>query len=51
MAARINLGMIRYRHEIVRALIAEGHSVSAGNYLEVLEEDDQAQGTDQIKDD
>jgi hypothetical protein len=51
MAARINLGMIRYRHEIIRALIAEGHSVSAGNYLEVLEEDDEAQGTDQIKDD
>ena len=51
MAARINLGMIRYRHEIVRALIAEGHSVSTGNYLEVLGEDDQAQGTDQIKDD
>jgi hypothetical protein len=43
--------MIRYRHEIIRALIAEGHSVSAGNYLEVLEEDDEAQGTDQIKDD
>jgi hypothetical protein len=51
MAARINLGMIRYRHEIIRALIAEGHSVSAGNYLEVLGEDDQAQETDQIKDD
>jgi hypothetical protein len=51
MAARINLGMIRYRHEIVRALTAEGHSVSEGNYLEVLGEDDQAQGTDQIKDD
>jgi hypothetical protein len=49
MAARINLGMIRYCHEIIRALIAEGHSISAGNYLEVLEEDDEAQGTDQIK--
>jgi len=51
MAARINLGMVRYRHEILRALVAEGHSISTGNYLEVLAEDQEATGTDQIKDD
>lgn len=51
MAARINLGMVRYRHEIIRALIAEGHSIRGGDYLEVLSADDEAQGTEQIKDD
>jgi hypothetical protein len=51
MAARINLGMVRYRHEILRALVAEGHSVHTGNYLEVLAQDQEAIGTDQIKDD
>jgi hypothetical protein len=51
MAARINLGMVRYQHEILRALVAEGHSITPGNYLEVLAEDEQATGTDQIKDD
>jgi hypothetical protein len=30
MAARINLGMVRYQHEIIRALVAEGHSISTG---------------------
>lgn len=51
MAARINLGMVRYRHEILRALVAEGHSINAGNYLVVLAEDQEATGTDKIKDD
>jgi len=51
MAARINFGMIRYRHEIIRALMAEGHSVLGGDYLEVLDSDDEAECTDQIKDD
>jgi hypothetical protein len=32
MAARINLGMLRYQHEIERALIREGHIVQPGNY-------------------
>jgi hypothetical protein len=50
MAARINFGMIRYRHEIIRALMAEGHSVHGGDYLAVLNDDDEAHGTDQIKD-
>jgi hypothetical protein len=31
MAARINLGMKRYRHEIIRGLIREGHNVKTGN--------------------
>ena len=31
MAARINLGMMRYRHEILRALVAEGHTITPGN--------------------
>jgi hypothetical protein len=51
MAARINLGMVRYRHEIIRALIAEGHSIKGGDYLEILNIDDEAHGTEQIKDD
>jgi hypothetical protein len=50
MAARINFGMIRYRHEIIRALMAEGHSVHGGDYLAVLNDDEDAHGTDQIKD-
>jgi hypothetical protein len=32
MAARINLGMIRYQHEIERALLREGHSIKQGDY-------------------
>ena len=51
MAARINFGMVRYRHEILRALVAEGHSIQAGNYLEVMAQDQESTGTDQIKDD
>jgi hypothetical protein len=50
MAARINFGMIRYRHEIIRALMAEGHSVHGGDYLAVLNDDEDAKGTKQIKD-
>jgi hypothetical protein len=50
MAARINFGMIRYRHEIIRALMAEGHSVHGGDYLAVLNDDEDAHGTKQIKD-
>jgi hypothetical protein len=50
MAARINFGMIRYRHEIIRALMAEGHNVRAGDYLSILKKDDCADGTDQVKD-
>ncbi len=49
MAARINLGMVRYQHEIIRALIAEGHHIEMGDYnLEVLGDDD-AKGMEQIK--
>ena len=51
MAARINLGMVRYRHEILRALVAEGHLIKPGSYLDVLLEDEEAEGTDKIKDD
>jgi hypothetical protein len=50
MAARINFGMIRYRHEIIRALMAEGHDVKAGDYLSILNKDVWADGTDQVKD-
>jgi hypothetical protein len=45
MAARINLGMMRYRHEIERALIREGHTIAPGSlsdfrgYKEVTLED------------
>lgn len=31
MAARINLGMMRYRHEVLRALLREGHIITPGN--------------------
>jgi hypothetical protein len=50
MAARINFGMIRYRHEIIRGLMAEGHDVHGGDYKAILNSDDEAKGTDQIKD-
>jgi hypothetical protein len=49
MAARINAGMLRYQHEIVRALVAEGHSIVDGDYDQLQKDDDEAQGTDQIK--
>ncbi|NET58825.1 MAG: DUF3854 domain-containing protein [Symploca sp. SIO2E6] len=49
MAARINLGMVRYRHEIVRALVAEGHIVSEGNYESEMAEEDEAKGKELIK--
>jgi hypothetical protein len=49
MAARINLGMVRYQHEIIRALVAEGHNVSAGDYLAEMAQDAQMKGTEQIK--
>jgi hypothetical protein len=37
MAARINLGMQRYRHEIIRGLIREGHNVRLGTPEELEE--------------
>ncbi len=37
MAARINLGMKRYRYEIIRSLIREGHNVVLGNPEELAE--------------
>ena len=49
MAARINLGMVRYQHEIIRALVAEGHIISAGDYLAEMSQDEEMKGTDQIK--
>jgi hypothetical protein len=49
MAARINSGMLRYQHEIIRALVAEGHHIFAGDYLAEMEEDDQMKGTEQVK--
>jgi hypothetical protein len=49
MAARINVGMLRYQHEIVRALVAEGHTIVNGDYDQLQNDDDEAQGTDQIK--
>jgi hypothetical protein len=49
MGCRINLGMVRYRHEIIRALVAEGHSISSGDYLAEIAEDDQMKGTEQVK--
>jgi hypothetical protein len=49
MAARINLGMVRYQHEIIRALVAEGHKISSGDYLAEMNQDDEMKGTDQIK--
>jgi hypothetical protein len=49
MAARINVGMLRYQHEILRALVAEGHTIVDGDYNQIQYDDDEAQGTDQIK--
>jgi hypothetical protein len=49
MAARINFGMVRYRHEIIRALMAEGHNVQAADYQTEVEKDDDADGCDQVK--
>ena len=49
MAARINLGMVRYQHEIIRALVAEGHNIKAGDYESAT--DEEAKGLDQIKED
>lgn len=49
MAARINSGMIRYQHEVIRALVAEGHHIFAGDYLAEMKEDDQMKGTEQVK--
>jgi hypothetical protein len=49
MAARINSGMLRYQHEILRALVAEGHTIVDGDYSQIQDDDDEAQGTDQIK--
>jgi hypothetical protein len=37
MAARINLGMKRYRDEIFRGLIQEGHHVTTGNPEDLIE--------------
>ncbi|NER25758.1 MAG: DUF3854 domain-containing protein [Symploca sp. SIO1B1] len=49
MAGRINLGMVRYRHEIVRALVAEGHIVTEGNYESEMLGEDEAKGKERIK--
>ncbi len=49
MAARINLGMVRYQHEIIRALIAEGHHIEMGDYNAEVSGDDDAKGTEEIK--
>jgi hypothetical protein len=49
MAARINLGMVRYQHEIIRALIAEGHQISMGDYNAEVSDDDDAKGMEEIK--
>ncbi|HEY9673819.1 MAG TPA: plasmid replication protein, CyRepA1 family [Waterburya sp.] len=49
MAARINLGMVRYQYEIIRALVAEGHNISTGDYLAQMSQDEQMKGTDEIK--
>jgi hypothetical protein len=49
MAARINFGMVRYQHEIIRALVAEGHNISTGDYLAEIAQDEQSKGIDQIK--
>jgi hypothetical protein len=49
MAARINLGMVRYRHEILRALIAEGHSIRSGDYLRVLEKMTKPKGLTRLR--
>jgi hypothetical protein len=49
MAARINLGMVRYQHEIVRALIAEGHHIEMGDYNAEVSDDEEAKGTEEIK--
>jgi molybdopterin-guanine dinucleotide biosynthesis protein len=49
MGCRINLGMVRYQHEIIRALVAEGHTISTGDYLAEMAEDDQMKGTEQVK--
>jgi hypothetical protein len=49
MAARINLGMVRYRHEIIRALVAEGHLCHEGDYLAEMEQDNEMKGTQLIK--
>jgi len=49
MAARINSGMLRYQHEILRALVAEGHTIVDGDYSQIQDDDDEAQGTNQIK--
>jgi hypothetical protein len=49
MACRINLGMIRYQHEIIRGLVKEGHCLSTGVYLAEMEGDDEMQGTEKIK--
>jgi hypothetical protein len=47
MAARINSGMVRYQHEILRALVAEGHTIKVGDYE--ASTDEEAKGLDQIK--
>ena len=49
MAARTNLGMVRYRHEIVRALVAEGHIVTEGNYEAEMAGQEEAKGKELIK--
>ena len=49
MAARINAGMLRYQHEIIRALVAEGHTIVDGDYDQLKKDDDEADNPDQIK--
>ena len=48
MAARINLGMVRYRHEIVSSLVAEGHIVTEGDYDAFLIGQEEAKGKELI---
>jgi hypothetical protein len=51
MAARINAGMLRYQHEIIRALVAEGHTIVNGDYDQLRENDDEVEAPDKIKED
>jgi hypothetical protein len=51
MAARINAGMLRYQHEIIRALVAEGHTIIDGDYDLLREDDEEVETPDQIKED
>jgi hypothetical protein len=49
MAARINLGMVRYQHEVIRALVAEGHNIFMGDYNAETALDEEAKAMEEIK--